>query len=88
MIFRATDLGRIKSVATIQAISTHRQQGEAARTMADVPPNLIRLNIGGEHPDDISATSTKPWPLHEYLSRMSIHKIIFHILTWIRFSLY
>ena len=55
MIWRATDLGRIKSVATIPAISTHQQQGEEARAMADVPPNLIRLNVGGEHPDDIIA---------------------------------
>ncbi len=55
MIFRATDLGRIKSVATIPAISTHQQQGEQARAMADVPDNLIRLNVGGEHPDDVIA---------------------------------
>ncbi len=55
MIWRATDLGRIKSVATIPAISTHQQQGEEARAMSDVPPNMIRLNVGGEHPDDIIA---------------------------------
>jgi O-acetylhomoserine/O-acetylserine sulfhydrylase-like pyridoxal-dependent enzyme len=53
MIFRATDLGRIKSVATIPAISTHQQQGEEARRMADVPPQLIRLCVGAEHPDDV-----------------------------------
>ena len=46
-------LGRIKSVATIPAISTHSQQGEEARKLADVPANLIRLNVGAEHPDDI-----------------------------------
>lgn len=55
LIWRATDLGRIKSVATIPAISTHQQQGEAGRDLADVPANLIRLNIGGEHPTDIIA---------------------------------
>ena len=54
-IFRATDLGRIKSVATIPAISTHSQQGEEARKLADVPANLIRLCVGAEHPDDIIA---------------------------------
>ena len=53
MIFRATDLGRIKSVAAIPAISTHQQQGEEARRMADVPPQLIRLCVGAEHPGDI-----------------------------------
>jgi len=55
MIFRATDLGRIKSVATIPAISTHQQQGEEARRMADVPPQLIRLCVGAEDPADVIA---------------------------------
>ncbi len=55
MIWRATDLGRIKSVATIPAISTHQQQGEEARAMSDVPPSMIRLNVGGEHAEDIIA---------------------------------
>lgn len=55
LIYRATDLGRIKSVATIPAISTHQQQGEEARRMADVPPQLIRLCVGGEDPDDVIA---------------------------------
>lgn len=55
MIWRATDLGRIKTVATIPAISTHQQQGEAGRALANVPPNQIRLSIGGEHPADIIA---------------------------------
>ncbi len=54
-IWRATDLGRIKSVATIPAISTHQQQGEEGRKIADIPPNLIRLCVGAEHPDDIIA---------------------------------
>lgn len=54
-IYRATDLGRIKSVATIPAISTHQQQGEEGRKLASIPDNLIRLSIGAEHPDDIIA---------------------------------
>lgn len=54
-IWRATDLGRIKSVATIPAISTHQQQGEEGRKLADIPPNLIRLCVGAEHADDIIA---------------------------------
>jgi O-acetylhomoserine/O-acetylserine sulfhydrylase-like pyridoxal-dependent enzyme len=54
-IWRATDLGRIKSVATIPAISTHAQQGEEGRKLADIPGNLIRLCVGAEHPDDIIA---------------------------------
>lgn len=54
-VWRATDLGRIKSVATIPAISTHQQQGEEGRALANVPPNMVRLCVGGEHPDDIIA---------------------------------
>ena len=58
-IFRATDLGRIKSVATIPAISTHSQQGEEGRRLAGIPGNMVRLCVGGEHPDDII---TRPGP--------------------------
>jgi O-acetylhomoserine/O-acetylserine sulfhydrylase-like pyridoxal-dependent enzyme len=53
MIYRATDLGRIKSVATIPAISTHSQQGEEGRKIANIPDNLIRLCVGAEHPEDV-----------------------------------
>jgi len=53
MIWRATDLGRVKTVATIPAISTHQQQGEEGRELASIPSNLIRLAIGLEHPQDI-----------------------------------
>ena len=49
-IYRATDLGRIKSVATIPSISTHQQQGAAGRALANIPDNLIRLCVGAEHP--------------------------------------
>jgi O-acetylhomoserine/O-acetylserine sulfhydrylase-like pyridoxal-dependent enzyme len=55
IIFRAGDLGRIKSIATIPAISTHLQQGEEARQIADVPPQMIRLCVGAEDPDDLIA---------------------------------
>jgi O-acetylhomoserine/O-acetylserine sulfhydrylase-like pyridoxal-dependent enzyme len=54
-VWRATDLGRIKSVATIPAISTHQQQGEEGRKLADIPANLVRLCVGAEHPDDVIA---------------------------------
>jgi O-acetylhomoserine/O-acetylserine sulfhydrylase-like pyridoxal-dependent enzyme len=55
MVFRATDLGRIKCVATIPGISTHQQQGEEGRKLAGIPMNMVRLCVGGEHPDDILA---------------------------------
>jgi len=54
-IWRATDLGRIKSVATIPAISTHQQQGEEGRELAGIPGNMVRLCVGAEHPDDTIA---------------------------------
>ena len=68
-IWRATDLGRIKSVATIPAISTHSQQGEEGRKLADIPMNLIRLCVGAEHPDDIIAD------INTALSVLDGHKI-------------
>ncbi len=54
-IWRATDLGRIKSIATIPSISTHQQQGESGRKLANIPDNLVRLCVGAEHPDDLIA---------------------------------
>jgi O-acetylhomoserine/O-acetylserine sulfhydrylase-like pyridoxal-dependent enzyme len=54
-IMRVTDLGRVKSIATIPAISTHLQQGEESRKMASIPQDLIRLSVGAEHPDDLIA---------------------------------
>jgi cystathionine beta-lyase/cystathionine gamma-synthase len=54
-IWRATDLGRIKSVATIPAISTHQQQGKKGRELAHIPANMVRLCVGAEHPDDVIA---------------------------------
>ena len=53
IIARATDLGRVKSIATIPSISTHQQQGEEGREMAGIPPNMVRLCVGGEDPTDI-----------------------------------
>jgi O-acetylhomoserine/O-acetylserine sulfhydrylase-like pyridoxal-dependent enzyme len=54
-VYRATDLGRIKSVATLPAISTHKQQGEEGRKLAGIPPTMVRLCVGGEHPADVIA---------------------------------
>jgi O-acetylhomoserine/O-acetylserine sulfhydrylase-like pyridoxal-dependent enzyme len=53
LVFRATDLGRVKSIATIPSISTHQQQGETGRAIAEVDPGLIRMSVGGEHPADV-----------------------------------
>jgi len=53
MIWRATDLGRSKTVATLNAISTHQQQGEEGRRLAEIKPSTCRISIGIEDPDDI-----------------------------------
>ncbi len=53
MIWRATDLGRVKTVATMNAISTHQQQGEEGRALAAIKPNAVRISIGLEDPADI-----------------------------------
>lgn len=55
IVMRAGDLGRVKSIATIPAISTNLQQGKEARDMADVPLQMIRLCVGAEDPEDIIA---------------------------------
>lgn len=69
-IWRATDLGRIKSVATIPAISTHQQQGQAGRCLANIPPDMVRLCVGGEHPDDVIADLDQA--LHRVKSRTAV----------------
>ncbi len=55
LIFRAGDLGRIKSMATLPALSTHLQPGEEFRDKADIPPQMIRLCVGAEDPSDLIA---------------------------------
>ena len=69
-IWRATDLGRVKSVATIPSISTHQQQGEEGRKLAHIPGNLIRLCVGGEHPDDVIADLDQA--LHKMRARVTL----------------
>ncbi len=55
MIFRATDLGRVKTVATLNSISTHQQQGDEGRKTAGLAPSTVRISVGIEDPDDIIA---------------------------------
>lgn len=55
MIWRATDLGRVKTVATLNAISTHQQQGEEGRKLAAIKPSTCRIACGVEDAHDIIA---------------------------------
>jgi hypothetical protein len=55
-IWRATDLGRIKSRGNdpgdLDAPAAGRGGPQAGQS---IPPNLMRLCVGGEHPDDVIA---------------------------------
>ncbi len=53
LIWRANNLGQVKSTATIPAISTHLQVEDADAGSDLVTPDIIRLSIGVEHLDDI-----------------------------------
>ena len=53
LIWRANNLGQVKSTATIPATTTHMQVGDADPGRAPVPPDMIRLSVGLEHLDDI-----------------------------------
>ncbi len=55
MAWRATDLGRVKTVATLNAISTHQQQGEEGRALSSIKPSTCRISCGIENSDDIIA---------------------------------
>lgn len=53
LIWRANNLGQVKSTATIPAIGTHKEVAEAGPELAPVPGDMIRLSVGLEHLDDI-----------------------------------
>ena len=47
------NVGDAKSLAIHPASTTHSQLSEEQQRAAKLPPELIRLSIGLEHPDDI-----------------------------------
>lgn len=49
------NVGDAKSLAIHPATTTHSQLTEAQQLSAGIPPELIRLSIGIEHIDDITA---------------------------------
>lgn len=53
IFWRANDLGRIKSTATIPAISTHSQLSEDEKSASGIPGDLVRLSVGCENVNDI-----------------------------------
>lgn len=55
LIKRLVNIGDTKTLACHPASTTHRQMSEAELLAAGVTPELIRLCVGIEHPDDIIA---------------------------------
>jgi O-acetylhomoserine (thiol)-lyase len=55
LVTRLVNLGDAKSLACHPASTTHRQMSPDEQRQAGVTPELIRLSIGIEHPDDIIA---------------------------------
>ena len=55
LIKRLVNLGDAKSVACHPASTTHRQMPRAEQERAGVTPEMIRLSVGIEHVDDITA---------------------------------
>ncbi|WP_165964195.1 PLP-dependent aspartate aminotransferase family protein [Actinomadura sp. KC216] len=53
LVWRANNLGQVKSTATIPAIGTHLQVAGDDPGDAPVPPDMIRLSVGLEDADDI-----------------------------------
>ncbi len=55
LVKRLVNLGDAKSLACHPASTTHRQMTATEQRHAGVAPEMIRLSIGIEHPDDIIA---------------------------------
>lgn len=55
MIKRLVNIGDAKTLACHPASTTHRQLDETEQKQAGVLPEMIRLSVGIEHPDDIIA---------------------------------
>jgi O-acetylhomoserine (thiol)-lyase len=55
LIKRLVNLGDAKSLACHPASTTHRQMSADEQRKAGVTPEMIRLSIGIEHVDDITA---------------------------------
>jgi O-acetylhomoserine (thiol)-lyase len=50
---RLVNLGDAKSLVTHSASTTHRQLGTAELEAVGIPPDMVRLSVGLEHPDDL-----------------------------------
>lgn len=53
LFWRANDVGRMKSAATMPAIATHSHLSESQKREAGVDGTLVRLSIGCEDADDL-----------------------------------
>ena len=57
------NIGDAKSLVIHPASTTHRQLGEEELRKAGVPPDMVRLSIGLESPEDIL------WDLEQALAK-------------------
>lgn len=55
LLSHLANVGDAKSLAIHPATTTHSQLDDAAQIAAGITPDLVRLSIGLEHPDDILA---------------------------------
>jgi O-acetylhomoserine (thiol)-lyase len=55
LISHLANVGDAKSLAIHPATTTHSQLNEEAQRAAGITPDLVRLSIGLEHPDDLRA---------------------------------
>jgi O-succinylhomoserine sulfhydrylase len=51
----SNNLGDSKSLITHPASTTHKRLGPEIQAKMGVTPNLLRLSVGLEHPDDLIA---------------------------------
>jgi O-acetylhomoserine (thiol)-lyase len=55
LVKRVVNLGDVRSLACHPASTTHRQMTGEQQRAAGITPELIRMSVGIEHPDDIIA---------------------------------
>ncbi len=63
LISHVTNVGDVRTLITHPASTTHRQLTEQAQAQAGIYPDMLRLSVGLEHPDDIQ------WDLEQALNQ-------------------
>jgi len=53
LVSHVTNIGDVRTLITHPASTTHRQLSVEAQTAGGVYPDMLRLSVGLEHPDDL-----------------------------------